>query len=112
MKFIELINVENSPLALDGWLSWNREVWGLQPQRVAYSPKGKDIPRLEGVIYLNRKGQVQMPPRNPYLPFRLITTNTKLPNVYIDNGHRLVGFCRRTCFAGNSWHHQFTSWIY
>jgi|LSQX01.3.fsa_nt_gb hypothetical protein len=77
MKFIELINVENSPLALDGWLSWNREVWGLQPQRVAYSPKGKDIPRLEGVIYLNRKGQVQMPPRNPYLPFRLITTNTK-----------------------------------
>ena len=76
MSHIQFVNTEKSPLELDGWLQWNQEMWGLRPERVVYTPKGKDLPRLEGVLYLDRSGRVRMPPRNPYLPFRFITTDT------------------------------------
>lgn len=68
-----------SPLELDGWLTWNEEMWGLKSERVMYTPPGKDLPSLEGVIYMDKRGRVQMPPRNPYLPFKFCTTGTDRP---------------------------------
>lgn len=83
MNHIQFASIEKSPLELDGWLQWNQEMWELQPRRVVYTPKGKDLPRLEGVLYLERSGRVRMPPRNPYLPFRFTPTNTRrLERIY------------------------------
>lgn len=65
-----------SALALDGWLAWNEERWGLTPLRVCYGQSAPDRPRLEGVLYLTRRGRVRMPPRNPYLPFRFCPSAT------------------------------------
>lgn len=70
----------DSPLWLDGWLRWNEEMWGLKAERVSYSPEGKDLPRLEGVLYLDHRGRVYLPPRNPYLPFSLATSGTIKPD--------------------------------
>ena len=67
----------NSPLFQDGWLKWNEEVWGVKAERVKYIINGKEQPSLEGVIYTDKKGRVILPPRNPYLPFILKTTETE-----------------------------------
>lgn len=68
-----------SALFLDGWLKFNEEKWGYMPERVLYQIPGKDLPKLEGVFYLNRKGHVVMPPRNPYLPLQFTPTPTEQP---------------------------------
>lgn len=68
-----------SALFLDGWLKFNEEKWGYMPERVLYQIPGKDLPKLEGVFYLNRKGHVVMPPRNPYLPLQFSPTPTNQP---------------------------------
>ena len=70
----------DSPLWLDGWLRWNEKMWGVKAERVSYSLDGKDLPRLEGVLYLDRRGRVCLPPRNPYLPFSLTTSGTTKPD--------------------------------
>ena len=61
---------KRSALFLDGWLKFNEEKWGYKPERVVFQIPGKELPRLEGVFYLNKRGQVVMPPRNPYLPLQ------------------------------------------
>ena len=61
----------------DGWLAWNEEAWGLTPLRVAYGGTRPDEARLEGVLYLTKRGKVQLPPRNPYLPLRFTPTATR-----------------------------------
>ena len=68
-----------SALFLDGWLKFNEEKWGYKPERVLYQVAGKDLPKLEGVFYLNKKGHVVMPPRNPYLPLKFTPTPTNQP---------------------------------
>lgn len=68
-----------SALFLDGWLKFNEEKWGYKPERVLYQIPGKDLPKLEGVFYLNKKGHVVMPPRNPYLPLQFTPTPTDQP---------------------------------
>jgi len=62
-----------SALFLDGWLKFNEEKWGCKPERVLYQIPGKDLPKLEGVFYLNKKGHVVMPLRDPF------STNRTLP---------------------------------
>ncbi len=66
-----------SPFFLEGWLKWNEEMWEVKSERVVYKSDNSEFPRLEGVIYKNTKGQVVLPPRNPYLPFRFVSTATK-----------------------------------
>jgi hypothetical protein len=69
-----------SPLWLEGWLKWNEEMWGLKAERVCYHAADREVPKLEGVLYTNKKGYVQMPPRNPYLPFIFTTSGTNKPD--------------------------------
>lgn len=70
---------KRSALFLDGWLKFNEEKWGYKTERVLYQAPGKDLPKLEGVFYLNKRGQVVMPPRNPYLPLQFTPTPTDQP---------------------------------
>jgi hypothetical protein len=71
--------MQSDPLSQEAWLQWNAMTWGLKPERVRYTAKGKDLPALEGVLYTNRRGHVQMPPLNAYLPFQVLNTNTTRP---------------------------------
>ncbi len=68
-----------SALFLEGWLKFNEEKWGYRAERVFFQPAGKELPTLEGVFYLNRRGHVVMPPRNPYLPLHFTPTSTEQP---------------------------------
>jgi len=70
---------KRSALFLDGWLKFNEEKWGYKPERVVFQIPGKELPRLEGVFYLNKRGQVVMPQRNPYLPLQFTPTPTDQP---------------------------------
>lgn len=70
---------KRSALFLDGWLKFNEEKWGYRPERVLFQLPEKELPKLEAVFYLNKKGQVVMPPRNPYLPLQFIPTPTEQP---------------------------------
>jgi hypothetical protein len=73
-----------SPFYLDGWLKWNEAMWSVKSERVVYTDGKSEYPRLEGVLYTDKKGRVVMPPRNPHLPFRFISTNTlKYNKVYL-----------------------------
>ncbi len=74
---LDLLSHLDSPLFLDGWLEFNRRKWNVQPLRVRYTVNGKDIPAIEAVLYLDKKGRIVMPPRNPYLPVRFLPTSTK-----------------------------------
>lgn len=75
---------DNYPLALEGWLKWNEEKWNIKAERVVYTKNQKEYPRLEGVLYINNKGQVVMPPRNPYLPFCFSDSTVKIDRLYVD----------------------------
>ena len=78
---IRALQTVASPLASDGWLEWNARMWDVKPERVTYQPDGPNGPRLEGVLYLNRKrGQVCLPPRNPYLPFAFVSSGKDRPD--------------------------------
>ena len=68
-----------SALFLDGWIKFNEEKWGYKAERVLFQPTGKELPKLEGVFYLDRRGHVVMPPRNPYLPLQFTPTPTEQP---------------------------------
>ncbi|UTC61610.1 hypothetical protein E4O05_08585 [Treponema sp. OMZ 787] len=69
-----------SPFYLDGWLKWNEVMWNVKSERVLYTDGKSEYPRLEGVLYTDKKGRVVMPPRNPHLPFRFVSTNTSKHN--------------------------------
>lgn len=75
---------DNYPLALNGWLKWNEEKWGVKAEKVVYTKNEKEYPRLEGVIYINNNGNVVMPPRNPYLPFQFSSSTIKNDRLYVD----------------------------
>lgn len=75
---------DNYPLVLDGWIKWNEEKWNIKAERVVYTKNGKEYPRLDGVIYTNKKGLVLMPPRNPYLPFQFSDSTNKNDRLYVD----------------------------
>jgi hypothetical protein len=63
---------EPSAYFLDGWQQYNRERWGLEPCRRRYTLKGKELPALEVVLYLDRRGRVCQPPRNNYVTARFL----------------------------------------
>ncbi len=65
-----------TPLALEGWLEFNRWKWGLQPLQVRYAA-GKDLPAITAVLYLNRQGRVVVPKLNPFLPVSFEPTPTE-----------------------------------
>ena len=72
-----------SVLSLEGWLEFNRYKWGLKPLRVRLTESEKDLPAVEAVLYLDRKGRIVQPPLNPYLPVTFYPTPTdKTPRLY------------------------------
>ncbi len=66
----------NSAYFLDEWIQYNEETWHMKGERVCYCEEGKEVPRLECVLYLDHKGRVVLPPNNTYLPVRFVSTNT------------------------------------
>lgn len=72
-----------SPLFLDGWLEFNQYKWGVKPLRVRLAEGEKDLPALEAVLYLDKRGRIVQPPLNPYLPVAFHPTPTdKVPRLY------------------------------
>lgn len=57
-----------SPLALDGWVEFNRRRWNVTPLRIAYPAGEAAKPAVEAVLYLTRRGRLVMPRLNAYLP--------------------------------------------
>lgn len=78
---MELISEEaqsaKSPLSLEGWLEFNRLKWGVTPTKISYQKKGKERPTIEAILYLDHRGRVLLPPRNPYGVAELKPTDTK-----------------------------------
>ena len=66
--------MDQSPLFLPGWLEFNRQKWGAEPQRLRFERDPANPPTLESVIYLDRKGKVWLPPLNYYLPVAFTPT--------------------------------------
>ena len=54
-----------SPLELPGWLEYNAWRTGLKPW--CYSTGADDRAEARAVFYLDRRGRVNLPPKNPYL---------------------------------------------
>ena len=67
----------NNAYFLDEWIKYNEDTWGVKGIRVCYQEEEKEYRRFVGVIYLNSKGKIVLPPNNTYLPFRFYHTNTK-----------------------------------
>jgi hypothetical protein len=67
-----------SPLFLDEWLEFNRQTFGLEPRRVGTDSSFRELdqPMFDAVIYLDRKGRVRRPWRNPYLPVNFTPSPT------------------------------------
>lgn len=63
-----------SPLTLDGWLEFNHYKWGVKPLNIRLTEKGKELPAIEAVLYLDAKGRIVQPPLNPYLPVAFYPT--------------------------------------
>lgn len=61
-----------SPIFLDGWMQFNRVKWGLEPCWRRYTLQGADLPALEVVLYLDRRGRVRRPSPDQYLPLRFL----------------------------------------
>ena len=93
-----------SPLALDGWLCFNRRKWGLRPERLRYAPPGSDRPAIEVVLYLDPAGRVRWPPRTPYLAAAFRPTDTDRPDrldrQWLEVGGMLARDMRRRGLAG------------
>jgi hypothetical protein len=68
---------ETHPLLSDAWLEFNRQQWDCTPQRITLQLPGQALPRLDGVLYLNRAGRVFQPPMNPGLPLELQPSGAK-----------------------------------
>ncbi|MEW6663397.1 MAG: hypothetical protein ACOY9Y_06135 [Bacillota bacterium] len=60
--------MEIDPLAMDGWLEFNRYKWNLEPHKIKLSIDDHEVPAVETVVYLDTRGRIVMPPLNPYLP--------------------------------------------
>lgn len=68
-----------SPLASDGWIEFNRAKWGVRSERICLSPSGREVPRIELIVYTDKRGRVYQPPVNAYLPARFVPSETTKP---------------------------------
>lgn len=64
------------PLALDGWLEFNRYKWNLEPHKLRLSVEGREVPAVEVIVYLDRRERIVLPPLNPYLPLTFYPSPT------------------------------------
>ncbi len=94
-----------SPLALEGWLEFNRLKWGLQPLQMRFSEKGRAFPAVEAILYLDEKGHVRMPAMNPYLPVAFFPTpatlSSRLERQWLSVSGLMAEECRRRGLASS-----------
>lgn len=62
-----------------GWIEYNERRWGLTSEKVIYSNSPDGIPRLESVLFLDRKGRVVMPPLQAHQALLFCATETDKP---------------------------------
>lgn len=55
-----------NPLLLDGWQEFNRIKWGVKAFKARFASSGSDLPSLDVCFYLDKRGRLFLPPRNPY----------------------------------------------
>lgn len=65
-----------SPLLLDGWLEFNRYKWGVTPLKLRLTECDRELPAIDAVLYLDKKGRIVHPPLNPYMPVVFSPTPT------------------------------------
>lgn len=83
MTEMQQIEKHQSPLSLDGWLEFNRYKWGVKPLKLRLTEEGKELPAIEAVLYLDKRGRIVQPPLNPYLPVVFYPTPTdKVTRLY------------------------------
>lgn len=82
--FYKIGSFSKNPLSNPGWIKWNEKKWGVKAEHVIYQKNGKEFPKLEGIIYRNKRGKILMPLRNPYLPFEFTDSTTRLDRIYVD----------------------------
>lgn len=70
----------SNPLATSGWLRFNELKWGMKPLRVQYASRASDLPRIESVLYVDGRGRIRWPQRNPYLATSFGATETDAPH--------------------------------
>jgi len=56
-----------SPLFLESWVKFNCQRWNVRPLRLEYHPHETELPSIRAICYLDKKGRIILPPRNPYL---------------------------------------------
>src|SRR5439155_26920497 len=61
----------------DAWLEFNRQKWGVTPERVRFATEPDGRPAVEVVYYLDRRGRIWKPPTNTYLPVHFVPTATQ-----------------------------------
>lgn len=93
-----------SPLALEGWLSFNRLCRDVEPCQVRLTAGDAALPAVHAVYYLDQRGQIVMPPGNPYLPVAFESTPTtsraRLDRQWLDVGKSLVDDMRQRGVSG------------
>jgi len=95
----EIIQTSSSPLMLDGWLEFNRVKWSLRPLRLRLKEDDKELPAIDTVVYLDKKGRITQPPLNPYLPICFTHSptekNTRLYRQWLKASALLAGEYKR-----------------
>ncbi|MEN6560331.1 MAG: GNAT family N-acetyltransferase [Acidobacteriota bacterium] len=67
------------PFFHDGWIEYNKRRWGFEAERVVYSPSTSGTPRLESVLYLDKRGRVSLPPLQAHQALLFSATETDKP---------------------------------
>lgn len=73
----ETEELSGSPLLLDGLIEFNRQKWGVIPQRVRLTNEESGVPNIEAVYYTDRRGRIEHPRIGPYIPVAFTPTPTK-----------------------------------
>ncbi len=79
-----------SPLHLEGWLEFNQRKFGVTPHRISLGSFAEQGPALASVLYLDMRGRVRMPWRNPYVPIAFRSTPTPFPHRVERQWHELA----------------------
>jgi len=77
LSFEQQLIRSKSVLTKDEWIRYNERRWGVKGERVRYTLPGREIPAIEGILYLDNKGRIVNPPLNAFLPFVFIPTTTE-----------------------------------
>lgn len=105
LSLVDAPEVENvpSPLFLESLREFSRERWGLESEHLRLSEEGSELPAVETVLFLDRKGRITAPRLSPYIPVHFMSTPTssiaRLDRQWLDVGGLLAEEMRRRGLA-------------